>query len=209
MAARAVMQLSAKRGFAWSLLVGGTLVSIFAAVLGAMVPPGPLPPFATALVTVIPPIALPLAAHLARKMLDAAREADAAPAEAAPNTLVMPQETPAASAAPIETAASAATEAVPHLFEVVDAAPRRTEVKAVAAVVEESATAAPRKAAAKPRRRSTVRIADDPEVVAAAARLYAACGSFREVSRQLSGSDRTVSDRTVRRWHRDGLLVAS
>ncbi|MDF3309732.1 DUF2637 domain-containing protein [Rhodococcus sp. T2V] len=68
MAARGVMRLAKSRWYAWSLLVAGTAVSIFAAVLNAMVPAGPLPPFAAALVTIVPPLCLPFASHLARKL---------------------------------------------------------------------------------------------------------------------------------------------
>ncbi|MCQ4119908.1 DUF2637 domain-containing protein [Rhodococcus tibetensis] len=68
LAARGVMRLATSRRYAWSLLVAGTAVSVFAAILNAMVPAGPLPPFAAALVAVVPPLCLPFASHLARKM---------------------------------------------------------------------------------------------------------------------------------------------
>lgn len=71
MAARGVMRLAKSRRYAWSLLVAGTAVSIFAAILNAMVPAGPLPPFAAALVTIVPPLCLPFASHLARKLQSA------------------------------------------------------------------------------------------------------------------------------------------
>lgn len=68
MAARAVMRIANARRYAWSLLIAGTAVSVFAAILNAMVPAGPLPPLAVVAVTVVPPLCLPFASHLARKM---------------------------------------------------------------------------------------------------------------------------------------------
>ncbi|MDH6279319.1 DUF2637 domain-containing protein [Prescottella agglutinans] len=234
MAARAVMRLSAGRGFAWALLIGGTVVSVLAAVLGAMVPPGPLPPLATAAVTIIPPLCLPLAAHLARKMLDAAPQGDAASEEAALETAVeieVPQKPSAAPAASADAAAldeDAAAEEVPQEVEaapaalVAVAAPqtekphlvrepqaaavRQPQVRVVAAVSstaeKKEKTAAPR--AAPPARSAAARLADDPKLIADAVRIYAECGSFRAVGRQLG-----VDDRTVRRWRDDGLLAVS
>ncbi|ORL15429.1 DUF2637 domain-containing protein [Prescottella equi] len=206
MAARAVMRLKAGRGFAWALLVGGTVVSILAAILGAMVPPGPLPPFATAAVTIIPPICLPLAAHLARKMRDAAPqdaavpEADAAaleiatPEEAVSTTAVLPQET---SAAP--------EPEVSHLFEVtVPAAVRQPKDGVVAAVVDAAPDAAAKKRKVATSRTSATRRSADPDLIADAVRLLAAGTSYRGIGRALG-----IDDRTVRRWRDDGLLAAS
>jgi len=205
MAARAVMRLSAGRRFAWALLVGGTAVSILAAILGAMVPPGPLPPFATAAVTIIPPICLPLAAHLARKVRDAAPQDAAVPEEAAPESVVSPQGAPTATAAP-QTAAVQESDEVPHLFAVTEpAAVRQPKVEVVAAVVD----AAPDAAAKKKRkvaapRTSAARRSADPTLIADAVRLLAAGTSYRGIGRELG-----VDDRTVRRWRDDGLLAAS
>jgi hypothetical protein len=216
MAARAVLRLGSGRLYAWSLLVGGTLVSILAAVLNSMVPPGPLPPLATAAVAIVPPLCLPLAAHLARMMRDAApaeAEPDAAPAEApaeAPNTAVLPQEPSAASAdSSSVVAAPAEPQATkPRLVEVVrPAAVRKPQVRTVAAVEdaapEAAEKAAPAASAAKPRRRSAKRIEDDPELVARAARLHAEGETLRGIGRELG-----IDDRSVRRMRDKGLLAA-
>ncbi|WP_084721702.1 DUF2637 domain-containing protein [Rhodococcus marinonascens] len=63
----AVMRMR-RRGYAWCLLSAGTLVSIVAAVASAMLPPGPLPPLAVAAVSVVPPLCLLVAPHLAVKL---------------------------------------------------------------------------------------------------------------------------------------------
>lgn len=88
MAARGVLRLGKGRWYPWALLVAGTAVSILAAVMNAMVPPGPLSPGATAAVTIVPALCLPFAAHLARKMRDAGdvSPSDVAPAEVASRT---------------------------------------------------------------------------------------------------------------------------
>lgn len=84
MAARGVLRLATGRWYAWALLVAGTATSIAAAVTNAMMPAGPLPPAATAAVTIIPALCLPFALHLARKMQDAADIAhDIAPVDVA------------------------------------------------------------------------------------------------------------------------------
>lgn len=206
MAARAVMRLSAGRRFAWALLVGGTAVSILAAVLGAMVPPGPLPPFATAAVTVIPPVCLPLAAHLARKMRDAARQDAALPeADAAALEIAAPEETISATTVlPQETPAAPEPE-VPYLFEViVPAAVRQPKGEVVAAVVDAAPDAAAKKRKVAAPRTSAARRSADPTLIADAVRLLAAGTSYRGIGRELG-----VDDRTVRRWRDDGLLAAS
>lgn len=82
MAARGVLRLAAGRWYAWSLLVAGTAVSILAAFMNAMVPPGPLSPGATAAVTIVPALCVPFASHLARKMRTATDQDGAGVAEA-------------------------------------------------------------------------------------------------------------------------------
>lgn len=75
-ALRATQVLTEGRRFAWALAIAGTVISALAAVLAAFVPPGPLPPFAVALVTIIPPLCAPFAMMLARRMRDAATPED-------------------------------------------------------------------------------------------------------------------------------------
>ncbi|MDF3308694.1 DUF2637 domain-containing protein [Rhodococcus sp. T2V] len=68
MAARGVLRLESSRWYPWAMLVAGTAVSILAAVMNALVPPGPLPSAATAAVTIVPAACLPFALELARRM---------------------------------------------------------------------------------------------------------------------------------------------
>ncbi len=134
-AARAVERGRGGSRYAWSMLIAGTAVSILAAVLSALVPPGPLPPAATAAVTIIPPLALPFALHLARKMRDT---------DAATPGVAAPQHRPTPAAAPHQTAAYPAAPqpaAVPHPAAPTTAAPRRTAAPVASA-------AAPRRTAA-------------------------------------------------------------
>lgn len=64
-----VMRLQARRWYAWALLVSATLVSMVAAVASAVFPDGPLPPVAAALVSVVPPLCLLVAPHLAVQLI--------------------------------------------------------------------------------------------------------------------------------------------
>lgn len=69
MAARGILRLSgAPRWYARGLLLAGTAISILAAILNAMVPPGPLPDVAKAAVWIVPALCLPFAYELARKL---------------------------------------------------------------------------------------------------------------------------------------------
>jgi hypothetical protein len=64
-ATRGVLRLTHHRGYAWALLAAGTIVSMVAAVANQLLPPGPLPPIASAAVSVVPPLCLLVAPHLA------------------------------------------------------------------------------------------------------------------------------------------------
>lgn len=69
MAARGILRLTgAPRWYARGLLLAGTAISILAAILNAMVPPGPLPDVAKAAVWIVPALCLPFAYELARKL---------------------------------------------------------------------------------------------------------------------------------------------
>ncbi len=71
-----VVRLQARRRYAWFLLISATVVSVVAAVAGAMFPTGPLPPFAAALVSVVPPLCLLAAPHLAVQLVRDSRQRD-------------------------------------------------------------------------------------------------------------------------------------
>lgn len=64
-ATRGVLRLTSGRKQAWALLVAGTAVSVIAAATSSLLPPGPLPPIAAALVSIVPPLCLLVAPHLA------------------------------------------------------------------------------------------------------------------------------------------------
>jgi len=64
-ATRGVLRLDTGRRYAWTLLAAGTLMSMVAAVATQLLPPGPLPPVAAAAVSVVPPLCLLVAPHLA------------------------------------------------------------------------------------------------------------------------------------------------
>ncbi|MEU2002082.1 DUF2637 domain-containing protein [Rhodococcus sp. NPDC019627] len=83
-ATRGVMRLLNSRWYAWTLLAASTSVSIVAAVANAMLPAGPLPPVAAAAVSVVPPLCLLVAPHLAVKLHREAQPAEIAPEEVAP-----------------------------------------------------------------------------------------------------------------------------
>ncbi|MHA4848747.1 DUF2637 domain-containing protein [Rhodococcus sp. MSC1_016] len=100
MAARGVLSLAASRWYAWSLLVAGTAVSVVAAVANAMFPAGPLPPIAAAAVAVVPPLCLPFASHLARKMRNDEVIEESQPDVADVQDVAPPSETPPPAAAP-------------------------------------------------------------------------------------------------------------
>ncbi|EOM74364.1 DUF2637 domain-containing protein [Rhodococcus rhodnii] len=91
-ATRGVLTLSTPSAhrYAWVMLGAGTSVSVIAAITAGMLPPGPLPPAATAAVYVVPPLCLLVAPHLAVKMHDQARRdsesADVAPTRTEPAT---------------------------------------------------------------------------------------------------------------------------
>lgn len=72
-ATRAVLRLTADRKYAWTLLGAGTSVSMIAAVANHLLPPGPLPPIAAAAVSVVPPLCLLVAPHLAVQLSQDAR----------------------------------------------------------------------------------------------------------------------------------------
>lgn len=55
--------------YAWFLLIAATLVSVIAAVASAMFPAGMLPPVAAAIVSVVPPLCLLAAPHLAVQLM--------------------------------------------------------------------------------------------------------------------------------------------
>ncbi len=84
-ATRGVLTLTtpSARRYAWVMLGAGTSVSVIAAITAGMLPPGPLPPAATAAVYVVPPLCLLVAPHLAVKMHDQARR-DSESADVAP-----------------------------------------------------------------------------------------------------------------------------
>lgn len=67
-----------KSGYAWFLLIASTVVSVVAAVASAMFPAGALPPVAAALVSIVPPLCLLFAPHLAVQLIREAQEDDAA-----------------------------------------------------------------------------------------------------------------------------------
>lgn len=100
-ATRGVMKLRNRnsRRYAWTLLGASTAVSIVAAVAGAMYPAGPLPAVAAAAVSIVPPLCLLVAPHLAVKLH---RESQAPEVAAATveNTEVAPKEVAPAVAEP-------------------------------------------------------------------------------------------------------------
>ncbi|MBH0121586.1 DUF2637 domain-containing protein [Rhodococcus sp. CX] len=73
-ATRGVLRLTANRSYAWALLAAGTTVSVIAAVANHLIPPGPLPPVFAAAVSVVPPLCLLVAPHLAVLLARDARE---------------------------------------------------------------------------------------------------------------------------------------
>ncbi|KDE12434.1 DUF2637 domain-containing protein [Rhodococcus aetherivorans] len=75
-----VVRLRAQRWYAWLLLAASTTVSVVAAVAGAIFTTGPLPPIAAAAVSVVPPLCLLAAPHLAVQLMrDSRRPDDVAP----------------------------------------------------------------------------------------------------------------------------------
>lgn len=63
-----------KSGYAWFLLIASTAVSVVAAVASAMFRAGALPPVAAALVSIVPPLCLLFAPHLAVQLVREAQE---------------------------------------------------------------------------------------------------------------------------------------
>ncbi|MDG3012708.1 DUF2637 domain-containing protein [Rhodococcus sp. D2-41] len=82
----AVMRLRARRTYAWSLLGAATTVSVVAGAAAHLLPAGPLPGWAGAVVAVVPPLCLLVAPHLAvqlrRDAADATTDANATDAAA-------------------------------------------------------------------------------------------------------------------------------
>jgi hypothetical protein len=72
-----VLRLRERRWYAWTLLTAATSVSVAAAVASAMFPNNDLPPLAAALVSVVPPLCLLVAPHLAVQLMREAREDEA------------------------------------------------------------------------------------------------------------------------------------
>ncbi|QIX48961.1 MULTISPECIES: DUF2637 domain-containing protein [Rhodococcus] len=93
-ATRGVLRLTGSRRYAWTLLAAGTGVSMTAAVGSQVLPPGPLPPLAAAAVSVVPPLCLLVAPHLAVQL---ARDAQSRPGRDVDTT---PDTMPAEAAAP-------------------------------------------------------------------------------------------------------------
>ncbi|WP_157109582.1 hypothetical protein [Rhodococcus sp. WMMA185] len=79
LAARAVLRLEDSRRHAWTLLIAGTAISILAAVVNALLTPGPVPGLAKAAVTVVPALCVPFALDLASKLRHAAQSDDSTP----------------------------------------------------------------------------------------------------------------------------------
>ena len=73
----AVMRLRSSRTYAWSLLGASTVVSIVAGAAAHLLPAGPLPGWAGALVAVVPPLCLLVAPHLAVQLHRDATAGDA------------------------------------------------------------------------------------------------------------------------------------
>jgi len=89
-ATRGVLRLDTGRRYAWTLLGAGTLMSMVAAVATQLLPPGPLPPVAAAAVSVVPPLCLLVAPHLAVQLSQAEvvrPECDVSEVEAAPQVI--------------------------------------------------------------------------------------------------------------------------
>ncbi|MDG3011803.1 DUF2637 domain-containing protein [Rhodococcus sp. D2-41] len=80
-ATAAVMRLRARRTYAWSLLAASTTVSVVAGAAAHLLPAGPLPGWAGALVAVVPPLCLLVAPHLAVQLRRDAVGESAAPIE--------------------------------------------------------------------------------------------------------------------------------
>lgn len=84
MAARAATRLRVGRGYAQGLLVAQTSISVAAAAASRLLPAGPLPGWAAALVAVIPPLCVLAAPHLAVQMRRDAVDASGASTADAP-----------------------------------------------------------------------------------------------------------------------------
>ena len=97
-----VLRLRERRWYAWSLLVASTSVSMAAAVTSALFPVGDLPAVASALVSVVPPLCLLVAPHLAVQLMRESQDDVAEPEvaqEAAP--VVEPVVAPVEVATPV------------------------------------------------------------------------------------------------------------
>ncbi|EME14827.1 helix-turn-helix domain containing protein [Rhodococcus triatomae] len=136
-------------------------------------------PLATAAVTVIPPLCMPFAAHLARQMVDASRT-EAAEDQPEAETTEAPE---------VEDTPQAVEAAAPLVLVDVESRPvRQAQVKALAA-----------------KKPSAVRrLSDDPERLAKARELIASGLPYRAVGREL-GCD----PKTLRRWRDQGLIPAA
>lgn len=213
----AVTVLDTGRWYPWALLIVSTGLSVMGNSVHAYTATGGST--IAIVIAAVPPIAVLAAIHLTIEVW----RRGAAPGEAALGTVAGVQVPQDPSAAPAALEEVVAAEDVPQEFEAAPAAlvavgapepdephivrepqaaavPQR-QVHAVAAV---DSAAKEEKGAARPARSAAARLADNPDLIAAAVRIYGECGSFRAVGRQLG-----VDDRTVRRWRDRGLLAAS
>ncbi len=122
-----VMRLQARRWYAWTLLGSATLVSVVAAVASAMYPAGALPPVAAAMVSVVPPLCLLVAPHLALQLIREGRTAVAGEAadDVAPDPVA--EVAPVASEVVADVAPGDVALEVPQLFAIPTTTDRRAD----------------------------------------------------------------------------------
>lgn len=134
-----VLRLRERRWYAWSLLVASTSVSMAAAVTSALFPVGDLPAVASALVSVVPPLCLLVAPHLAVQLM---RESQDEAVEVAPEVapVVEPIVAPVEVATPVVSTVVAVEKPVvkvaPKVAPKVVAAPATKRVEALRLVNE-------------------------------------------------------------------------
>lgn len=132
-----VLRLRERRWYAWSLLVASTSVSMAAAVTSALFPVGSLPAVASALVSVVPPLCLLVAPHLAVQLMRESQDEVAEPEvaqEAAP--IVEPVVAPVEVATPVVSTVVAAEKTVVKVAPKVVAPPADKRAKALRLVNE-------------------------------------------------------------------------
>lgn len=130
-----VLRLRERRWYAWSLLVASTSVSMAAAVTSALFPVGVLPAVASALVSVVPPLCLLVAPHLAVQLMRESQDEVAVEALVV-EPVVEPVVAPVEVATPVVSTVVAAEKTVVKVAPKVVAPPADKRAKALRLVNE-------------------------------------------------------------------------